>query len=171
MDLNVISIRLLDVLDVDKMFEFEVANRAWFERYIESRGDVYYTYESIADEVHADLNRYKKRQMHPVVIEYQDKIIGRANIRGINETIASANVGYRISEKWVGEGIGKLALNHLILVAREKYALAELTAIVAKTNQASLRLLIKCGFVIESDAQSIIVSGLRISCVRCRKHL
>lgn len=94
-----------------------------------------------------------------LVFNAAEELIGRANIKDINQTQQSAYVGYRIAENWSGKGVASFALEQLILQAKHM-DLKTLFASVSTQNPASKRVLMKAGFsAIELIPQLVTVQG------------
>ena len=77
-------------------------------------------------------------------------------VGGISVDVVTANtprtgeIGYWIGESYWGRGIAGEAVARTIPVAYEKLALDRLRAIVRSSNAASLRILDRCGFQMQS---------------------
>lgn len=146
--MNPIRIRTLRPDDADRLLQFERDNRAWFERHIAPRGDAFYSPDGVRDHILEFLAAHRAGRLHPcLLLGANDTVLGRVNLRNIDATGRSADVGYRIAESHAGRGLATLAVRHLIDLARSRWRLARLVADVAATNTASARVLDKCGFV------------------------
>lgn len=144
--MSTISIRTLEAGDVGALLDFELANRAWFERSINPRAPEFYTTASVAAHIGEYLDEYARGLRHPCVLLDQDgAIVGRANLKNIVD--GSAEVGYRIAQHCAGMGLATQALRHLADVAQSQWQLGELVAYVTVENLASAKVLEKGGFV------------------------
>lgn len=84
---------------------------------------------------------------HPcVIVDEAGAIIGRANLKEIDRAAGTAEIGYRIAERWAGQGVATGAVRHLVELGRAAWRLNEVRACVASRNVASARVLEKCGF-------------------------
>ena len=142
-----INIRTLQADDVEALLAFEVQNREWFERHIDSRGSAFYSMQGIRAHIAAYLAGFAAGTWHPFVIEdQQGRIIGRANLKDIDRAGFRAEVGYRIAEDACGQGLATTALEHLIRVAQSQWKLRQLVASVYASNLGSAKVLERCGF-------------------------
>jgi ribosomal-protein-alanine N-acetyltransferase len=134
--------------DLDRLLAFEMANRAWFEQHVEARAPAFYSAAGVAAHIADYLDSYHAGSMHPCVLTSDDgaAIVGRANLRRIDHAAGSGEVGYRIAHDQARQGLGSLALAHLMEVARSRYGLRMLNAWISPQNLGSRRILEKCGF-------------------------
>lgn len=148
-------IRTLNQQDASALLQFETANRAWFEQHIEPRGEAFYSQSGVQEHVDQFLASHAAGTLHPcLIVDEGGAIVGRANLKNINQGAASAEAGYRIAQACVGKGLATKALRHLIELARDTWELGHLHAWVSSTNPASARVLEKCGFARQEEAGS-----------------
>jgi ribosomal-protein-alanine N-acetyltransferase len=151
--MNPVRIRTLQSTDVEALLRFELDNREWFERYIDARDSAFYSVQGVTDHIAAYLSDYAAGSWHPFVIEEPDgKIVGRANLKGIDVSERSAEVGYRIAQSACGQGLATLAVRHLIQQAQLHWNLKQLVANVYAGNIGSAKVLKRCGFLIEQNS-------------------
>lgn len=140
-------IRTLQLRDTPELLRFEQNNRAWFERHVDARGDDFYTADGVHEHVAQYLDAHARSTWHPcVVVDKSGAIIGRANLKNIDLTAGSAEVGYRMAQQCIGKGLATHAVRHLVELARSQWKLRHLVAYVSATNAASASVLGKCGF-------------------------
>jgi ribosomal-protein-alanine N-acetyltransferase len=152
--MNPVRIRTLQSTDVEALLRFELDNREWFERYIDARDSAFYSVQGVTDHIVAYLSDYAAGTWHPFVIEEPDgKIVGRANLKGIDVSERSAEVGYRIAQSACGQGLATLAVRHLIQQAQLHWNLKQLVANVYAGNIGSAKVLKRCGFLIEQNSR------------------
>lgn len=153
-------IRALHIDDVDVVLQFELAHKSFFEQSIEARPDEFYQPEAAQQHIAEFLLLKQQGFALPTLIFNTDnKLIGRANLKDIDEVTKSAYVGYRVAEHWSGKGVASFALNQLIQQAKQM-GLMVLLACVATENQASMQVLKKAGFQkMETIPQVAIVQG------------
>lgn len=145
------KIRTLQADDVERLLAFELDNRSWFEQHVEARAPTFYSEAGVAAHITDYLSNYAAGSMHPCVLTSDDgaAIIGRANLRHIehiDRTKGVGEVGYRIARSHARQGLGSLALEHLMEVARTQYGLRILNAWISPHNLGSRRILEKFGF-------------------------
>ncbi|ABC32101.1 Acetyltransferase, including N-acetylases of ribosomal protein [Hahella chejuensis KCTC 2396] len=145
--------RLLTQDDLDALFEFELANRDWFEAFIEPRPDAFYTREGVADHIEDYLRGWEQGRQLPFLLwgneasgSASQVVVGRANLRGIRHDSGDAWIGYRVAENYCGRGLATGAVRRLIDEAYDRLGLRRLLAVVSIANPSSSRVLEKCGF-------------------------
>jgi ribosomal-protein-alanine N-acetyltransferase len=158
------SIRALQPDDVEAVFQFELAHKSFFEQSIEARPDEFYQPEAVKQHIAEFLLLQQQDLALPTLIFNADnELIGRANLKDIDQVTKSAYVGYRIAEHWCGKGVASFALYELIQQAKQM-GLMVLFACVATENQASMQVLKKAGFQqMETIPQVAIVQGKAVA--------
>lgn len=158
------SIRALQPDDVEAVLQFELAHKSFFEQKIEARPDEFYQLEAVKQHIAEFLLLKQQVLALPTLIFNTDKeLIGRANIKDIDQVTKSAYVGYRIAEHWSGKGVASFALYELIQQAKQM-GLMVLFACVATENRASMQVLKKAGFQqMETIPQVAIVQGKAVA--------
>lgn len=164
-----IQIRTLQDDDDVALLAFEVANRQWFERFIEARDPAVYSPAGIRRHIGDCLASYRQDSQHPFVITAPDgSILGRANLKDIDQASGVAEVGYRIAQAAAGQGLATRALCHLAEAARSR-GLAQLVAIVSVANPASAAVAERAGFAREAWLPSYAaLSTGKLDCWRYR---
>lgn len=142
------KIRTLQADDVERLLAFELENRSWFEQHVEARAPAFYSADGVTAHIADYLNSHAAGSMHPCVLTSDDgsAIVGRANLRRIDHAAGSGEVGYRIARSHARQGLGSLALEHLMELARTQYRLRILNAWISQQNLGSRRILEKFGF-------------------------
>jgi ribosomal-protein-alanine N-acetyltransferase len=142
--------RPLQSADAEALLTFELDNREWFESHIDARGSAFYSVQGVTDHIAAYLADFTAGTSHPFVIEDDGgNIVGRENLKGIDMTERSAEVGYRIAQNACGQGLATLAVRHLIQEVQLHWNLKQLVATVYAENIGSAKVLKRCGFLIE----------------------
>jgi ribosomal-protein-alanine N-acetyltransferase len=135
------------------LLAFEIQNREWFESHIDARDPSFYSLQGVADHIESYLSDFALGAWHPFVIEdSSQRIVGRANLKSIDSSTGSAQVGYRIDQRACGQGLATLALRRLIQEARMRWGLAQLVAYAFKENAGSRKVLDRCGFKLEQPS-------------------
>jgi ribosomal-protein-alanine N-acetyltransferase len=146
--MNAFAIRELKSSDTEALLAFEVENREWFESHIEARDPSFYSLQGVAEHIEGYLSDFAAGAWHPFVIEDSSgRIVGRANLKGIDSSGRSAEVGYRVAQRVGGQGLATRALRHLIQQAQTRWALTQLVAYVYEENVGSRTVLEHCGFL------------------------
>nr|WP_315257547.1 GNAT family N-acetyltransferase [uncultured Duganella sp.] len=141
-------IRTLQADDAARLLAFELDNRSWFEQHVEARAATFYSAAGVAAHIADYLDSHAAGLMHPCVLTSDDgaAILGRANLRHIDRSTGVGEVGYRIARNHARQGLGSLAMKHLMDVARQQYGLRILNAWISPQNLGSRRILEKFGF-------------------------
>jgi ribosomal-protein-alanine N-acetyltransferase len=150
------------------LLAFEEANRAWFESFIDARAPEFYSEEGVRQHILGLLYSARAGSASPwLILDEEGAVIGRANLKDVNRTTASAEIGYRIAQSSGGRGVATQAVRHLLQVARG-LGLRKVEALVSETNPASARVLQKNGFVqSEKESQVLVRSTGGTARVRC----
>ena len=95
--------------------------------------------------------KYRKKIIHELGIELKatGKIIGMMGIVRLSYTQSNAEIGYWLGKKFWGTGIAREALQLMLHYCFEDLKLQRVYAHVMHPNQASIKLLLKCGFKAE----------------------
>lgn len=147
------SVRELKMTDAQALLAFEIQNREWFESHIDARDPSFYSLQGVADHIESYLSDFAIGAWHPFVIEdCSQRIVGRANLKSIDSSMGTAQVGYRIDQRACGKGLATLTLRHLIQEARMRWGLAQLVAYAFRENAGSRKVLDRCGFKLEQPS-------------------
>ena len=142
------EVRELEHTDTHALLEFEVRNRQWFESHIEPRAPEFYSLQGVAEHIASCLGGLGAANWHPmVIVDHQQRIVGRANLKSIDTAAGCAEVGYRIDQQAAGQGLATFALRRLIHEARNRWRLGQLVAFVYEQNLGSQKVLARCGFL------------------------
>jgi [ribosomal protein S5]-alanine N-acetyltransferase len=125
------------------VLDFELANRAYFARSINDRGDAYYA-EFAQQHRTALAEQEAGEAAFHVLVDEDGEVVGRFNLYEVAN--GTAVVGYRIAERVSGQGVATAALRDLVRIAGAQYGLRRLRAITSTENVASQRVLVKAGF-------------------------
>ena len=151
-----ITIRTLQADDAQKLLDFELSNRSWFEQHIAPREPSFYTLAGVSEHIETYLAGHTRGTWHPfLLLDDNQTIAGRANLKDIDQRSGCAEVGYRIALNATGKGLATLAIGHLIQSAQNQWGLSKLKAQVSADNPASARVLEKRGFVKTGEVQKL----------------
>ncbi|MBB1314912.1 MULTISPECIES: GNAT family N-acetyltransferase [Aliivibrio] len=163
-------LHLLTIDDASALLAFELANKEWFESFIEARDDDFFDEEGIKAHIVCCLSEYAKGKTYPMLLKDDLGVIcGRANLYNINKEKESASIGYRIGEDFVSKGLATYATKILIDIAKDTLGLSSLTATASTDNFASQQVLKKNGFKqVGFKPEFTIVDGEIIDCYEYR---
>ncbi|MFI5692435.1 GNAT family N-acetyltransferase [Kribbella sp. NPDC051586] len=138
-----VTLELLTAEHADAVLAFELENRAYFASWIWDRGDDYFAnfaakHASLLAEQAAGICRFH------VLVDESGAVAGRVNLVDLEN--GSAELGYRIAEKWAGQGLATAAVRAIIGLAATAYGLSTLSAGASDHNGASQAVLTRAGF-------------------------
>ncbi|MDN3611707.1 GNAT family N-acetyltransferase [Vibrio ostreicida] len=137
---------LLKKSDVEKLLEFELDNRAWFEQNIPAREIGFYSKQGVRKHIQLFLDEYRQKSMIPMlIVNTSGDILGRINVSEINRKKSVAYLGYRVGKKSINQGVAKFAVASIIGIL-EKIGIQRLVAFASTENQASQNVLLSSGF-------------------------
>lgn len=165
-ELTEVRLELLCTDDTEQLLEFELKNKAWFDKFIPPREQIFYSREGVLEHIQQFLLDYKCNQLLPLLIKNESReIIGRLNFTNVDLNKGTAHVGYRIAHQYTSRGVAKLALKKAITELSKK-GIKRLFAYVEVSNIASQKVLSFNGFkkvrIIEEFAQ---LHGEEIHCI------
>lgn len=140
------------------ILEFEIANRAYFARFISDRSDAFYanfpeSYRVLLAEQEAGTS------IGHVLVDALGAVVGRFNLYEV--MAGTAELGYRVAERVSGRGVATFGAQELCRLAFDEYALRMLRASTSNENVASQRVLAKVGFVVVGPVLIAGRPGLR----------
>ena len=159
-----ISIELLSEIDLKDLFNFELANRAYFEEMVPGRGGDYFHYETFLKRNMELLKEQHNNQCYFYLIKNSDKeILGRINIVDIHPSEKVGHIGYRIGVSHIGKGVASKALA-LIMKQIEELNISKLLAKTTINNIGSQRVLEKNNFKhVSTEQESFEMNGQQVS--------
>lgn len=123
---------------------FELANRAYFVRFISDRGDEFF--EKFAEHHEALLVEQDNGTcIFHVLVGEDSTVLGRFNLVDLKD--GTAELGYRVAEQLAGRGVATATVLDLCRIAAARYGLRTLRAATTFDNVASQKVLTKAGFV------------------------
>ena len=127
---------------LDALFNFELENKSWFEQWVPARPIAYASKETLADIMKEQVQDMNEGGDLMFLLVDGDTLVGRFNLIVSGKR---AEVGYRISARFIGEGCATLGLQQLIAQARLR-GFETLTAMTTFENIASTVVLKKLNF-------------------------
>ncbi|MEU3843232.1 GNAT family N-acetyltransferase [Streptomyces sp. NPDC028635] len=127
----------------DALLSFERENRAYFARTVPDRGDAYFTdfparHAALLAEQEAGICHFH------VILDAEGTLVGRINL--MDAAAGTAELGYRVGERFTGRGVAKAAVRQMCRLASDTYDLSTLTARTTLDNAASMAVLTATGF-------------------------
>jgi ribosomal-protein-alanine N-acetyltransferase len=135
---------------------FELANRAYFTRFISDRGDGFFQrFPELYDGLLAD--QASGTGAYYLLVADDGAVLGRFNLVFAEDGVAV--LGYRVAENAAGRGVATGAVRELCQVAAERHGVRTVRAATALANIASQRVLLKAGFVPTGPADPADIGG------------
>ncbi|MCM3714726.1 GNAT family N-acetyltransferase [Alkalihalobacillus oceani] len=155
-----IILEILKQDDAKKLYEFELENRAYFEKMVPDRGEDYYHFDTYQIRHNALLEEQRKGQaIYYLIKDKNGLIIGRMNIVDIDLSRQLGFIGYRVGEAYTGKGIASRAVQ-LLLSIIDRQSITQISAKTTTDNIASQRVLEKNGFeYISTSNQEFNING------------
>lgn len=141
-----VAIRLVRQRDARVLQQELLTNRAWLRRWEATSPDGPVSFDMRAG-VRRLLQQYRDGTGIPFVMEGDGEIAGQLNVWGIARgSLASATIGYWVSERFAGRGITTTSVALATDVCFDELRLHRMEICIRPENQASLRVVEKLGF-------------------------
>src|SRR5471030_1919143 len=135
--------------DAQALLDFELANRAYFESWINARGDGYYNLPAVRASIEQAARERGADQAYQFLLKDDGVIVGRVNLRAVTRPYFNkATLGYRIGEQYVGRGYASRAVALALEQAFGALELWRVEAACRPENAASVRVLERNGFTV-----------------------
>ena len=143
-----IGIKLLEQSDEEKLFKFELENRAFFESSFLSRDSSYYNFNNFKAIIKELIEEQKKDLVYMyLIIAKNGEVLGRVNLVSITRgNFNKAELGYRIAENHQGKGYATSAVKLILDEVAGTHKLHRIEAGTSPDNIGSQIVLIKNGF-------------------------
>jgi len=141
-----IKLEKLKYHDAQQLLRFEQENRTYFEKMVPSRGDGYYCFNTFKVRHQSLLEEQKMKESYFYLIkDIEGVILGRMNLVDIDLSQNSAYIGYRVGQKFTGQGIAIKAVR-LLLEDVDNLGISKIFAKTTTNNIGSQKVLEKTGF-------------------------
>ena len=156
--LEMISLELLSEENNIDVYAFEKENREYFERNLPPRPANYFDSEGFKEITRELLTEQENHDVYMHLIrDSQGMMVGRINLSVLESDRKTAELGYRIGEKYTNLGYASEAVKLVLDKAFNTYGLNKIISGTATDNLASKEVLLKNGFtfsrIIENDLQ------------------
>lgn len=133
--------------DEDKLYAFELNNRRYFEKFVPSRGEVFYQKDYFHDRLCELLKEQADGKSSFYLIKNAEgDILGRINVTDIDPSQKIGFLGYRVGEAHTGKGAAGKAVELLKVEANKTLGLNAIKAQTTADNIASQKVLRNKGF-------------------------
>ena len=141
-----VGIRLVRARDARVLQQELLSNRAWLSPWEATSPDGPVSFD-MRTGVRRLLQQYRDGTGVPLVMEDDGELAGQLNVWGIARgSLASATIGYWVSERFAGRGITTTSVALATDVCFDEMRLHRLEICIRPENQASLRVVEKLGF-------------------------
>ena len=133
--------------DAPALLRFELAHRAYFERWVQARDPAFYSAEGVAAAIAAAEAAWAADQAFQYLVVEGERIVGRVNLTHVRRAhVHCADLGYRIGEHDGGRGIASRAVALCLEQAFGEHGLLRIEATARPENPGSTRVLERNGF-------------------------
>lgn len=140
------AIRLVRPRDARLIQQELLSNRAWLRPWEATSPDAPVSFDMRAG-VRRLLQQYRDGTGVPLVMEADGELAGQLNVWGIARgSLASATIGYWVSERFAGRGITTTSVALATDVCFDEMRLHRMEICIRPENHASLRVVEKLGF-------------------------
>lgn len=141
-----VAIRLVRPRDARLIQQELLSNRAWLRPWEATSPDAPVSFDMRAG-VRRLLQQYRDGTGVPLVMEADGELAGQLNVWGIARgSLASATIGYWVSERFAGRGITTTSVALATDVCFDEMRLHRMEICIRPENHASLRVVEKLGF-------------------------
>ena len=149
------QLKVLQTEHWQRLLEFELDNQQWFEKWISPRPEGFYQRQVFLQNIKSLVRQSPDANYAMYLYFDAQHILGRFNIINIDQKIAE--IGYRLAERATGKGIATTGLQALMVEAKNRLKLQQLTARVTIDNLASQKVLLNNGFVQQQSTDNFIL--------------
>lgn len=151
-----VELQRLDAGHALDVLAFELWNRAYFAAWVSDRGDAFF--DRFTDLYSALLAEQEAGSCACYVLVGENGcVLGRFNLYDVKDD--SAEVGYRVAQRFAGRGLATTAVRELCQLAAARHGLRRLRAATSHANVASQRVLVKAEFVPVGPADPAHLGG------------
>jgi len=141
-----IGLRLVRARDARTLQRELLTNRTWLQRWEATIPGGVPSFD-MRGNIRRLLQQYRDGAGYPFVMEYDGEVAGQLNVWGIARgSLASATIGYWVSERFAGRGITPTAVAMATDAAFDQFGLHRMEICIRPENVASLRVVQKLGF-------------------------
>ncbi len=153
--------------DAAEVLQFELENRAFFERTLPSLGDADFTLAATASTLAEREKAWEEDASYHYLARQDKELVGCIGLYGVQRGPAQkAEVGYRIAERHSGKGYAKSAAALAANEAFGTHGLHRIEGVTSPENLASQLVLLKNGFTFWGRSRrSYLLNGVWEDCL------
>ena len=145
--MNALRIRPVAAADAPALLRFELAHRAYFERWVSAREPAFYSESGVAAAIAAAESARARDHAFQYLVEDDGRLVGRVNLTNVRRRhFQCADLGYRIGEHDGGRGVASRAVALCLAEAFGPLGLRRIEAVARPQNLGSVRVLERNGF-------------------------
>lgn len=151
-----VYVRFFEEDDVEELLDFQVCNREFFQAYVSTRDESFYTREGQQDFIRTQKEKIQQDQRYAFGIfeKETDKLIGSVMLSEVlRGSLQSCFIGYYLDQEYNGKGYTTEAVRLVVSYAFNELKLHRIEAGVMPHNIRSMRVLEKVGFHKEGIAR------------------
>ncbi|NUR98762.1 MAG: GNAT family N-acetyltransferase [Kribbellaceae bacterium] len=142
-----VVLRVATLDDAAAFAEAQVRNREHLRPWEPVRSERWFTTAGQVDRLRSQLVRFERREVVPWFLFQDDRVVGAMTLTDIVPgPFRSASLGYWIDAGLLGKGLATTAVRAVAEIADRELLLHRIEASTLITNEASQRVLTKCGF-------------------------
>jgi ribosomal-protein-alanine N-acetyltransferase len=159
--------------DAEALLEFELENRIYFEGWINAREPDYYHLGSVQHAIEMAQSDASADKAYQFLAKYNGVIVGRVNLTNVCRPYYNkATLGYRIGERFGGNGYATKAVEQILEKARIELDLWRIEATIRLDNHGSARVLLNNSFVAYGTTRrSMKLHGVWYDLIHFERHL
>ncbi len=143
---GLITLRLVRSRDARILQHELLENRSWLQQWEATSPDGPVSFDMRLG-IRRLLQQYRDGAGVPLIMEYDGEVAGQLNVWGISRgSLASATIGYWISERLAGRGITPTCVAMATDLCFDELRLHRMEICIRPENSASLRVVEKLGF-------------------------
>ena len=142
-----VQLRVATLNDAAGFADAQVRNREHLRQWEPVRPDDWFTEAGQTERLQAQLARHRAGQVVPWLMFAGDRVVGAVTLTDIVPgPFRSASLGYWVDGEMLGKGLATKAVKTIAEVADTELRLHRIEASTLTNNEASQRVLLKCGF-------------------------
>jgi [ribosomal protein S5]-alanine N-acetyltransferase len=161
-----VQLRVATLDDAAGIAEAQVRSREHLRPWEPVRSEAWFTTEGQAERLRDQLERHRRGQTVPWLMIQDERVVGAITLTDIVPgPFRSASMGYWVGVDHLGKGLATKAVEAVAGIADTELRLHRIEASTLTYNEASQRVLLKCGFVqIGSAADYLHIDGAWRDC-------
>lgn len=143
-----LTVEPLGIDHIGALYDFEIANRHFFESHINARPPDFYSRDGVAKSIRLALDDAVADRAYGYIVRTDaNQVVARVNLTNVRRAhFHSAQLGYRVAESACGQGVASFSVATVLAEAFGPLRLVRLEATARPENVGSVRVLERNGF-------------------------